>query len=808
MRLALLVLALFQIHQSKCNENKINRIQTAIDAATVIQKGATKNINDFNGDVTALKNSIGNHYWKVRNPALGQIQKDIGTVKSALDTLIKEKLNWKQEKLLKDIVDLADTTTSEHIEANEQKVKDYISNVHEVEGGKLEQLAENAVNKLDELQKKDKEISNLQDNLENLTIEDPEIKKLKETLYLITRQIQNMQFNEEEKTRSDGNSGIKQIRTRNAGGKTYHSSSHTGRSFASIHDHSNNKKICGMGEFIGVLNGVEFRTRHNDYALRSAAHNDKRYEATKELEFPDVPPRVLKKTTVAEQITEMKEWFKAFKNQDYSNRDYRKYFKPILCYLEGAWTRPKDDKGGIDEPFESDRHSIDAKSWFELQNKIRFTSYSGTKDLLENLAWLPTSIFGFDENKKPKLAQWNYRILCHPLSKDLPTSYLKPIMDPHSQKMNGWNDEKFLNTRAIRFNIEGVDRNGKWRDHPQTYNLMDEMMEEIPGKDNYGGNVSASSFDSIAMSANPSKSGQPLNGAYYHRPYKLSKKDAMGTDSTQRGYSDRLYMAMNSQERIAGQTYTDKDGNEVETKVSYAIPMEIIYLTPLAKWNPYDIQYSEDPKATGSGSKGNPYSHSDQRNFFHTPASFFTGVGESDAADTSKTGGVWIKNSTGHTVNTQASGVRIMSPEIADIEGIIRQRYPIMPIYGEGNTIWKRLNAFEDSLDGYVTKVTNDDVYFQMGVSHAETTGDSEKDITEHKHTIQMSLKKFKAMKADPSLRHTVTTTKAVRHSHVLVLYYDTVDEKLKIEECDAKPKGAGDYVCFDKHFTSLTKQN
>ena len=81
-------------------------------------------------------------------------------------------------------------------------------------GTKLEQLAEDAVKNLEELQTKDKEISDLQDNLENLVIEDPEVKKLKETLYLITRQIQNMQFNEEEKTRSDGNSGIKQIRTR------------------------------------------------------------------------------------------------------------------------------------------------------------------------------------------------------------------------------------------------------------------------------------------------------------------------------------------------------------------------------------------------------------------------------------------------------------------------------------------------------------------------------------------------------------------------------------------------------------------
>ena len=36
---------------------------------------------------------------------------------------------------------------------------------------------------------------------------------------------------------------------------------------ASIHDHANNIRTVGMGEFVAVLNGVEFRTRHNDYRL-------------------------------------------------------------------------------------------------------------------------------------------------------------------------------------------------------------------------------------------------------------------------------------------------------------------------------------------------------------------------------------------------------------------------------------------------------------------------------------------------------------------------------------------------------------
>ena len=64
----------------------------------------------------------------------------------------------------------------------------------------------------------------------------------------------------------------------------------------------------------------------------------------------------------------MVEWFRAFKQQDYKVRDYRKYFKPVLCYLEGAWTTKEGDS--IDEPFASDRHHIDAKSWFELQEKV------------------------------------------------------------------------------------------------------------------------------------------------------------------------------------------------------------------------------------------------------------------------------------------------------------------------------------------------------------------------------------------------------------------------------------------------------
>ncbi|KAH3699890.1 hypothetical protein DPMN_074852 [Dreissena polymorpha] len=65
----------------------------------------------------------------------------------------------------------------------------------------------------------------------------------------------------------------------------------------------------GMGEMNAVMNGVDFRTRHNDYRLAMPASNNT-YNAQVDIPFPEVPPQVLSKATVEEQIAEMKLWFK------------------------------------------------------------------------------------------------------------------------------------------------------------------------------------------------------------------------------------------------------------------------------------------------------------------------------------------------------------------------------------------------------------------------------------------------------------------------------------------------------------------
>ena len=42
-----------------------------------------------------------------------------------------------------------------------------------------------------------------------------------------------------------------------------------------------------------------------------------------------------------------------------------------------------------------------------------------------------------------------------------------------------------------------------------------------------------------------------------------------------------------------------------------------------------------------------------------------------------------------------ASGVRIFLPNIPGI-GVLRTRYPIMPVHGEGSSVWKELNAIKE----------------------------------------------------------------------------------------------------------------
>ena len=205
-----------------------------------------------------------------------------------------------------------------------------------------------------------------------------------------------------------------------------------------------------MGKFEANLDGVEFQTRHNDYQLNSPSKTSKDYGSYEEIPLPDVPQSVLDQPSVSEQINEMREYFKAFAQQDPQLRNYKPYFKPVLCYMEGAWTKAFES---IQESFESDRHHLAADTWFDLEEKIRFNSYTGNKDLKENFAFFPKAIFDIVNGTFPKLAQWNYRILCHELKDDLPIDRFRVVEDLASRMNYRRSLMEHAESRAARFQV-------------------------------------------------------------------------------------------------------------------------------------------------------------------------------------------------------------------------------------------------------------------------------------------------------------------------------------------------------------------
>ncbi|XP_035825209.1 uncharacterized protein LOC106011533 [Aplysia californica] len=108
----------------------------------------------------------------------------------------------------------------------------------------------------------------------------------------LTRQTLLNIFQSEDRIRAEGDSGIVQVRYSRLGTKNYHANTFVGTSFISVHDHSNAINTCGMGEFIAVLNGVEFQTRHNDYLLVMPSTTSKDWHATEPVPFPPVPESV------------------------------------------------------------------------------------------------------------------------------------------------------------------------------------------------------------------------------------------------------------------------------------------------------------------------------------------------------------------------------------------------------------------------------------------------------------------------------------------------------------------------------------
>ena len=623
----------------------------------------------------------------------------------------------------------------------------------------------------------------------------------------LSRQLMMSQLFVEERIRSDGASGIKQIRIQQVGTQSYYADGFTGYSVASIHDHANNVRTVGMGEVIAVLNGVEFRTRHNDFRLMMPSVDHTTYGLTQDIPFPAVPQAVLDKENFDDAVAEMREWFKAWQAQDDSQRQYHDYFKPVLCYLEGAWTNAGQQT--MEEPYYSDRHHVEADSFEDLHDKIHYSSYTGTKNDHENFAFLPTSVVGADEDGTPIMWQWNYRIMCHPIRQRLPLNRFRLIDDVAVRMARGDTLSTLAQSRAARFQLNPLDSDS-WTDGVVDYGLLDKLMAEVPGRDNYPADLRETSFGVKAFESVLADDGTlvELNAGYYHRQFRTREHDAMGVQARYRGYADEmLFTAMNTRDEVANKSievceYKGPLGGVLkcktyDQKMSYAIPLEIIYTTPLSNWNPRNLQFMGDEEARAGGRDGGlttdtAYLGTSAKQYFQTPEEFWDGgeVG-SNAADTSR-GVVGVLDGDGTVQRMSASGVRIILPDIGELKAV-RQRYPIAPIHGEGNAVWKAMDAIKDVLlDPY--RYTHMYRYASL-----RTDLSTDKNVTPHYHRIILTA--GEKTRLDDGEDVLVTTREADGHTHSIILKFVRPLQVYRMVSCDGQAKRCSDghrHISFD----------
>ena len=565
---------------------------------------------------------------------------------------------------------------------------------------------------------------------DNIGIPDQEtIDNLQSSIAKIGRVLILNQFAAEQRVRTRGQSGLTNVRGTSTGDYAYHDGTYSNGAAASIHNHADTIRVVGIGEVEACLNGVCFQTRHNDYNLNMPSTVSSNYHATEAILQPGVPPEVTSKSTVTEQITEMQEWFRAFKNQDHSVRDYRQYFKPILCVLEGTYIL---DTNTLNDGFDSDRHQLDASTWESLHSKVRWMANSGRKSSAENLAHLPGVLRYLQNDTWPVVSNWEYRIICQPLKNDIPTSRFKIEDDLHIQIQSSpkTRDELYYDRRA-RFklntfiNLDDLDDH-RWSSSPTEWNYLDYLMEQVPGKDNFGCQIT----DTLPDGSEPtiqynSFTNTTLNSCYYSRYYRILNDDK-GSSSHRRSYSDQyMFAAQTTQAKVSPIKFDFEIKNDngtssyypTESKWSYAIPLEIIYLTPLHQWNPYNIIYNEvsnpeDGGRTGICSQGTSRAllGSNRANYFRTPVEFFASTESQYAADTSG-GATCVLDSTNTVREVRASGHWITFPEIGGGVGEVRQRYPIFPIHEAGSATWKEIKALQQIVlkEGY-DDITSEDL--------------------------------------------------------------------------------------------------
>lgn len=237
--------------------------------------------------------------------------------------------------------------------------------------------------------------------------------------------------------------------------------------------------------------------------------------------------------------------------------------------------------------------------------------------------------------------------------------------------------------------------------------------------------------------------------------------------------------------------------------------MELIYLTPLNKWNPYNLKdkgafKSEEGKTVNANGRNGGLTEDkafdgvNSKTYYLTPNELYTGTETHvDAADTTK-GSVGVLDPEKNVRKVRASGIRIFLPKIPGV-GILRQRYPIMPVHAEGSATWKELEAVQDFLMESKTharlfreKLTPDDsnggtMPPEKNTDTTLKTGKSRlKGIIIHEHEVTLTEDEVRSLKSGK--RVTKTTSQVQGHEHEITIVWNKRRDIYIMARCASTP--------------------
>ncbi len=485
-----------------------------------------------------------------------------------------------------------------------------------------------------------------------------------------------------ELVRQNGHSGLMKSRQ-----YTYEYANDVGYAAANIHDHANFKMLCGSAEFTGALNGYYFRSRHNDYNLRKNGPVGGKY--LKSGPFINTLPVPADVTgTPEQQINKIKDYFRALNGEipQSSVAHFDKAFRWVLSYIECWWEVLKGPE--FEDPFSSPRHKINADTIRDLVARDQYYSYGGHKNRYEDQAHLPIAIKDVDENGNPVFAIFKYRCMAKEIGSlvQYPINDIIEKVDDYVTKARGRDHDL---SRAQRFRLK---RRGYASFQGSGY--IGNFMHSIYGLDGEGSSLTENYISRDGEDTLIYPNGNPLNAARYNDFYQIEYPDASGRNKARRGFHDpMLFVAKTTRPEVFTRNY-----DNYSYAFSYAIPFEMHVQTFLDEWNPYEVPEVAYKDISKSGKTGDsidsPFpGFNDTRFYYHTPANLFTDVIDPDPADTSSRS-KYVMCGDGQARTHVASGIWTFLPGMPGVQKRVRLRYPVYPVYWEGNEAHEQFKAY------------------------------------------------------------------------------------------------------------------